>query len=254
MIKVVILGAGNVATQLFNAFFNSEKAMVVQVYNRSQPNLEFFKTKTSTTTSLHELSEADIYILALKDDAIIKIAPELKHLKGLVVHTSGSVGLNVLKDCERSGVFYPLQTFSKSKKVDFKEIPLCLETEKEADFLLLKKLGKSISDKVFAINSDQRKSLHVAAVFVCNFVNHLYALGEDICKQNNMQFEMLQPLIMETAGKVAKLNPKEAQTGPALRNDQSTIKTHLNSLQNENERQIYKLLTKSIQEFHGKKL
>lgn len=254
MIRIVILGAGNVATQLFKVFFRSEKSSVVQVYNRSKARLNFFKEKTSTTNSLEDLAEADIYILALKDDAIAEIALKLAHLKALIVHTSGSVSISALDSCERNGVFYPLQTFSKNKKVDFHEIPICLETNNEKDFLLLKALAESISKKVYAISSEQRKTLHVSAVFVCNFVNHLYAIGAKLCEEHKMSFEMLQPLIMETAKKITELNPIEAQTGPALRQDQQTIESHLSFLKSKKQKEIYELLTHSIQELHGKKL
>ncbi len=171
----------------------------------------------------------------------------------MVVHTSGSVALSELSSKNRKGVFYPLQTFSKNKAVNFKEIPICLEAENETDYQTLELIGKSISDKIFNINSEQRKALHVAAVFVCNFSNHLYQIGNEICDQNNIPFEVLHPLIMETAAKIKTLSPSEAQTGPAKRNDTQTINTHLNFLRNETQKEIYKILTKSIID-NGKKL
>ena len=170
----------------------------------------------------------------------------------MVVHTSGSSALAVLDNKNRKGVFYPLQTFTKGKKVDFTPIPICLETENEQDYQLLENLGNCISKKVFQINSEQRKSLHVAAVFVCNFVNHLYQIGNEICEANQIPFEVLHPLIQETAQKILELTPKEAQTGPALRNDTKTIQKHLDFLSDENYTTIYKLLTQSIQ--NGNKL
>ncbi|HET8886611.1 MAG TPA: DUF2520 domain-containing protein [Salinimicrobium sp.] len=254
MIKVVILGTGNVATHLFNAFFNSEKAVIIQVYNHQPENLKAFAEKTSTTTSLNSLKKADVYLIALKDDVIEKIAAQLQDLDGIVVHTSGSVGIDVLKKFNRRGVFYPLQTFSKSKEVNFEEAPICLEAGSETDFVTLKKLAESISKNVFPISSEQRKSLHLAAVFVSNFVNHMYVMGEEICKEKMVPFEILQPLIKETANKVTTLKPSEAQTGPAIRKDQKTIDAHFSVLENERQKEIYTLLTKSIQQFHGKEL
>jgi predicted short-subunit dehydrogenase-like oxidoreductase (DUF2520 family) len=132
-------------------------------------------------------------------------------------------------------------------------VPLCLEAENESDLKILNELAKSVSDKVFEVDSDQRKSLHVAAVFVSNFVNHLYKLGSDICIEHKVPFEILKPLILETAKKVQLLSPNEAQTGPAKRNDTTTINKHLAILTDENQKEIYKLLTKSIID-HGKKL
>ena len=149
--------------------------------------------------------------------------------------------------------FYPLQTFSKNKEINFREVPICLEAEKETDFQLLNIVAQSVSEKVFCIDSNQRKSLHVAAVFVCNFVNHLYQIGNEICEENKVPFEILHPLILETANKITALSPKEAQTGPAKRNDTKTINAHLNLLTNETQKEIYKLLTKSIID-NGKKL
>jgi len=117
----------------------------------------------------------------------------------------------------------------------------------------LEKIGKSISEKIFKINSEQRKALHVAAVFSCNFVNHFYAIGNKICDENEIPFEILHPLIIETANKIKTLSPAEAQTGPAKRNDTQTINAHLNFLQDETQKEIYKILTKSIID-NGKKL
>jgi len=147
-----------------------------------------------------------------------------------------------------------LQTFTKGKEVDFKNIPICIESQFNDDYNVLKKLADSISDKVFTINSEQRRSLHVSAVFVNNFVNHLYSIGNTICDEHQIPFEILQPLIKETADKIMSLSPHEAQTGPAKRNDQTTIQSHLDFLSDGNHKNIYKLLTQSIQEDHGKKL
>ena len=133
-----------------------------------------------------------------------------------------------------------LQTFSKDKEIDFSEIPFCLEAENEKDYNLLKTLALSIGQKVYSISSKQRKTIHVAAVFVNNFTNHLYKIGNDICKQNNVPFEILLPLIKETSLKIEQLEPKNAQTGPAIRKDKKTINNHLNLL-NDDQQEIYKI-------------
>lgn len=254
MIDLVLLGSGNVATHLYRAFSASEEIRVKQVYNHAEESLKDFKAETAVTTSLSELMKADIYLLALKDDVIPDVAQKLSHLNGLVAHTSGSVTLNALEACKRAGVFYPLQTFSRNKELEYSQIPFCLEANNTSDLEMLKKIAKNISGKAYEINSEQRKKLHLSAVFVCNFVNHLYSIGEDICKENDIPFEILQPLIKETAEKVKDSSPSEVQTGPAIRRDQSTIDAHLKLLSSSENKEIYQLITTAIQSFHGKKL
>lgn len=253
MIEVVLLGTGNVATHLFRAFSASEGIRVKQVYNHSARSLKTFEREISTTTSLSSLVDADLYLLALKDDAICDTAKKLQERKALIAHTSGSVPLDALA-FDRSGVFYPLQTFSKEKEVDYTSIPFCLEARKPSDLILLKKLALAVSNKAFEIDSHQRKKLHLSAVFVCNFVNHLYTIGEKICKENEIPFEILHPLINETAKKIESASPAEVQTGPAIRGDQSTINAHLELLNSTENTELYQLFTKAIQTFHGKKL
>ena len=144
--------------------------------------------------------------------------------------------------------FYPLQTFTKGKKVDFKKIPICIEAEQDNDLKILEQLAVLISEKTHLINSQQRKALHVAAVFVNNFVNHLYQIGSEICQENQIPFSILEALITETASKIERLSPKNAQTGPAKRNDKGTIDAHLDFLKSDvSKQEIYKLLTQSIQ-------
>lgn len=254
MINLVLLGSGNVATHLYRAFSASEKVKVIQVYNHTNNGLTAFEGKTPVTTSLEELKEADVYLLAQKDDVIAGVANKLGSKKGLVAHTSGAVSLSAIEACPRTGVFYPLQTFSRDKEVNYSDIPFCLEAKKPEDLALLKTMAGEISGKAYEISSDQRKKLHLSAVFVCNFVNHLYTVGESICEENNIPFQILQPLIKETANKVRTSSPSEVQTGPAIRHDESTIHAHLELLKNPDNREIYQTLTKAIQNFHGKKL
>lgn len=252
MIQLVLLGSGNVATHLYRAFSASQKVQVKQVYNRSFNNLDSFDT--NVTTEISELVDADFYLLALKDDVIPEIAEKLQSKQALIAHTSGSVGLDALGKCKRKGVFYPLQTFSKEKQLDYSEIPFCLEANSSEDLELLKQMAAEISGKAYEISSEQRKKIHLSAVFVCNFVNYMYNIGEKICRENDIPFEILQPLIMETAKKIQDASPSEVQTGPAIRNDKSTIQAHLEQLKDPQNKQIYKLLTQAIQSFHGKKL
>lgn len=257
MVKIIIIGSGNVAQHLIAAFQNSkntgDEIELTQVFSRKANTLANVLDASLITTDIANLLEADLYIIAVSDDAIAAVAAQLAFKNRLVVHTSGSVGLDVLDDNNRRGVFYPLQTFTKNKAVDFKTIPICLESENSTDFRLLEKVAKVISDKVFAINSEQRKALHVAAVFVNNFTNHLYTIGNEICQENQVPFDILKPLILETAQKIMTISPKDAQTGPAKRNDLKTIEAHQLFLSDKNQSTIYKIITQSIQD-NGKKL
>ena len=228
MISVIVIGKGNVGTHLYNALSEADNVNVTLINSRK----------------LENIPQADVTIIAVSDDAITKVSSKIKN--SFVVHTSGSVAMKSLKNSKRKGVFYMLQTFSKNKKVNFSEIPFCLEAEKYEDLKLLETLAKTIGKNIYHINSEQRKALHVAAVFVNNFTNHLYKIGNDICTEHNVPFEVLQPLIQETSAKIKSISPKVAQTGPAIRKDKKTIKNHLELLDKQQQK-IYKILTKSIQ-------
>jgi len=228
MISILILGTGNVASHLNKAFLKTENVDVININSRD----------------LKVVPKADVTFVAVSDDAIEEVSSKITN--SFVVHTSGSFPLKSLKNKTNKGVFYMLQTFSKEKKINFSEVPFCLEAERISDYMLLETLAKSLGSKIYNINSKQRISLHIAAVFVNNFTNHIYKIGNDICKKNNIPFEILHPLIKETAIKIESLPPGIAQTGPAVRKDLKTIKKHLELLDKENKK-IYKILTKSIQ-------
>lgn len=251
MIKIAIIGSGNVAQHLAVAFSGNAETEIVQVFSRKKTPFANVNPEKITDT-FNNLLPADLYIIAVSDDAIAEVSGQLPFENRLVVHTSGSVAMETLDSKNRKGVFYPLQTFTKNKATDFKVIPICLESQTADDYLLLEKVAKSISDSVFKISSEQRKALHVSAVFVNNFVNHLYKIGNDICTEHQIPFEILKPLINETAQKIMTLSPNEAQTGPAKRNDQQTISAHLDFLSDANQKNIYNILTQSIQ--NGKNL
>lgn len=245
------------AQHLIRAFNNPDvsapQVELIQAFSRKKDQLIHLLDSGKIIDDFQDLAQADLYILAISDDAIAAVSSQLPFENRLVVHTSGSVAITDLDDKNRKGVFYPLQTFSKEKLVDFKNIPVCLETQNESDYAIVETVAKSISKTVFPIDSNQRKALHVSAVFVNNFVNHLYQIGQEICEENHVPFEILKPLILETVQKIMVLSPKEAQTGPAKRNDLATIKSHQLFLSNENHDTIYKILTQSIQH-NGKKL
>jgi len=205
-----------------------------------------FIDSSKIINDLKDLKPADIILVAVSDDAISEVTSQIPVKNQLVAHISGSSPLEVINGTHRRGVFYMLQTFSKGKQVDFSQVPFCLEADNESDFATLEQLALLFSEKVYKINTEQRKSLHTAAVFVSNFVNHMYVLGEEICKENKVPFEILKPLIIETAHKLEFLSPKKAQTGPAIRNDKQTIDRQIESLTDENKKLIYKTITNSI--------
>ncbi len=255
MIKIVILGAGNVSSHLINAFSSSSEAQVVQVYNHNPQTLNSLSFDGNSTTQINHLHKADVYILAVADDVIKKMTRALPFKNRLVIHTSGSVSINDIHSKNRRGVFYPLQTFSKSRKVNFSEVPFCIEAENETDVLFLKRLAGILSKNVLIVDSERRKQLHLAAVFVCNFVNYLYHVGYELTTSNDLPFDLLLPLINETAAKINTSVPEKMQTGPAKRNDKKTMKKHLDALVLPQHKSLYKLLSKSIQEnYGGKKL
>jgi predicted short-subunit dehydrogenase-like oxidoreductase (DUF2520 family) len=247
MIRITVIGSGNVAQHLIKAFTKSDLIEIVQVFSRKKEVLSSLIGFEKIVSAFEDLKEADLYIIAVSDKAISEVSKQLPFQNRIVVHTSGTASLAVLDVKNRNGVFYPLQTFSKTKEVDFSTVPICLEAENPYDYRVLETVAKSISTAVYPINSEQRKALHVSAVFVNNFTNHLYQIGQEICEEHQVPFAILKPLIQETAEKVKTLNPVDAQTGPAKRNDSTTIEAHLAYLTNEKQKNIYTILTQSIQ-------
>ena len=253
MISIVILGAGNVATHLFKAFNNSKETTVIQWFNRSIESINPYRNTVDITNDLNALKDADVYILAVSDDVIGALSSKLPFENKLVVHTSGSVSVYDIDKKNKRGVLYPLQTFSKNTEMDFANVPICIETIDKKSYPILKALAKSTGSPTKRINSDQRRVLHLAAVFVNNFTNQLYRIGHEITESEGAEFDMLKPLILETAKKIQEVSPYRAQTGPAKRNDKKTIKKHLKSLDSQHHKDIYQLLTTSIQNTHGRK-
>lgn len=251
MLKIVVIGSGNVAQHLIKAIEASGAATLVQAYARHPEKLAHLLEEERIVSSFDAIADAEIYLLSVTDDAISDVASQLPFEGRLVAHTSGSVAMTATDAKNRRAVFYPLQTFSKAKKVDFSTIPICLESENEEDYTTLEQLARSLSQSVYRIDSQQRQAIHVAAVFVSNFTNHMYALGDAVCRENSIPFDILKPLITETADKINTLPPAEAQTGPAVRHDQKTIEKHIGFLKEENLKNIYTLLTQSIQKTNG---
>jgi len=252
--SIVILGAGNVAFHLTRALIENT-CNVRQIFNRT---LEHAKeigeaNRISYTDRISEIEKADIYIIASADSGIEEFSHYIPYDDVLVVHTSGSSPLSVLKGDYRKGVFYPLQTFSKERTMRYDNIPFFIEAENPDDLKKLNELGSRISSEVHELNFASRMQVHMTGVWANNFVNHLYYIAGNICEQNNVPFDVLLPLIQETANKVIEMNPKDAQTGPAKRGDQMIIDRHLEALQNDSRLlQIYQLLTDSIKRVYEK--
>lgn len=248
--EIVLLGSGNVATHLAKAL-KAKGEKVVQVYSPSLVNAKLLADSIAAE-AVNDLNavktDARLYIISVKDDAIESIAEGLKAVSGLVVHTSGTTDIKVLSAyVKQAGVFYPLQTFSKAKEVDFDRIPLCIEATDADQLEVLHKLAAKLSQQVYELDGEKRKVLHLAAVFACNFPNHLYALANQVLQQNGLDFEIIRPLIAETADKVMTNLPENVQTGPAVRADETTMNKHLSMLKDMPElHEIYQTLSNSI--------
>lgn len=252
--KIVLLGSGNVATHLGLAL-KAAGEEIIQVWSRSMENASALAVKlgAEATCALSEVSpDADIYIIAVNDDAIADVAARLPDKNKLVVHTSGSTGIDVLMQASAQiGVLYPLQTFSKIKPVDFSEIPIAVEGNSAEVVATLKSLAEKLSHKTLEMSSAQRLILHVAAVFACNFTNHLYNIASGVLKQRGLDFELIRPLIAETAGKIQTNEPHKVQTGPAVRNDLATMSRHMEALKEQPQlAEMYRMLSESIVNLH----
>jgi predicted short-subunit dehydrogenase-like oxidoreductase (DUF2520 family) len=248
--RITIIGSGNVATHLAAAFKNAGHT-IAQVYSRDiqHASLLAYHVKAEPVDDLKQIDpEADLFLIAVKDDAIGGIAKALARHNKLIVHTSGATSIHtILEYTPNAGVFYPLQTFSKTKELDFRTVPLCIEGADEEITARLKELAQTISNNVYQVDSEKRKILHLAAVFACNFPNYLYYAAGQILQQHDLDFNLLRPLILETAEKVQLLSPAEVQTGPAIRNDSKTMMAHLKLLQDNPElERLYNQLSQLI--------
>jgi predicted short-subunit dehydrogenase-like oxidoreductase (DUF2520 family) len=252
--QIVIAGAGNVATNL--AFsFHKNISKNIHIHGKSEASAKALADKLNCPYSL-DINDvpknADLYIISVNDDAVFELAQnnlfKEKINNNLIVHTVGSIPIHVLKQLSGNyGVFYPLQTFSKHKILDFKNIPLCIEANSGFSFNTLNKYASRISDDVRNISSEQRKYIHLAAVFANNFTNGMFSVSEKILKEKGINFDILIPLIEETTEKIKTTDPSKSQTGPAVRNDKKTVGMHLELLKDKPELQnIYKIISDTI--------
>ena len=233
--KIAIIGQGNVGSHLFNAL--KDKAIVETVNPRTLENLP---------------SDADLILICVSDNAIEEVVSRLPESNAVIAHTSGSIGMNVLKEQGgKYGVMYPLQTFTKGVDLNYKEIPVFLEGSNLETLEILKETAALFTEDIRYADSEQRRQLHLASVFTCNFVNALAAIGEDLLKKSGIDFSAVRPLMKQTVNKLDLLTPQEAQTGPARRKDTKVLETHLSMLSSKPEYQlIYRLLTETIQKHY----
>lgn len=248
--RITLIGSGNVATH-FGAALKNAGHRIVQVYSRDEQNASMlaYHIGAEAISDLDNINpDTDIFIISISDDAIAGIAEQLARYNKLIVHTSGATDLyTLLAFTGNAGVLYPLQTFSKTKEVDFRSVPLCIEGADEKISQTLTEMAQTISNNVYPISSAQRKALHLAAVFACNFPNYLYSVAQKLLSAKKMRFDLLRPLILETAEKVQQQFPADVQTGPAVRGDAKTMNTHIQQLQSEPElEQLYRLLSQGI--------
>lgn len=255
---IAFVGAGNLATHLAQALSKAGHN-VKAIYSPSGTSAWELAQKIGDSckavSNLEELPLVDIYILAVSDDALPNVVAHWpQHCKGgVVAHTAGSIPMDALASIGGDyGVFYPLQTFSKSRKLNFSTIPCFIEANSEATSQRLLALARTISNAVKALDSDGRAHLHLSAVFACNFVNHLYDVSSQLLANKGVAPKWLEPLIQETAAKALTLSPRKAQTGPAVRGDKGVMEKHLSRLADTPEwQEIYALLSNSIyQTFH----
>ena len=251
MKRVVIIGSGNLAEALARAVAKSGLELV-QIFARNAERARIIAELTATDWATHPgmlAQDADIYLIAVSDKAVEHVAATLPIPEGAAVaHTAGSVPLAAIPEkFARRAVFYPMQTFTKGREVDFSVIPVFLETPSAELRPELEAFARQLSGTVIWATSEQRARVHLAAVFACNFANHMYALGERLLQKNGLPFDILLPLIDETARKVHGLSPRSAQTGPAVRYDTGVIEKHLDMLADEPEMQrLYRLLSDDI--------
>ena len=253
--KIVLIGAGNVATCMGLALQKCGHT-VCQVVSKTLASARELAGKLGCSSAVFSEkieADAELYIVAVVDDALgdVTRAVSSSNPNALFVHTSGSVSIDVWRGkAMRFGVFYPMQTFTKSRPVDFSEVSFFVEANREQDVVLLKTLAGQLGSKAYEITSAQRRILHIAAVFACNFTNHMYAVAARLMEKHDLPFESLLPLIDETARKVHHLAPVDAQTGPARRNDEKILAAHRAMLSDEPALAgLYELISKDIQDY-----
>jgi predicted short-subunit dehydrogenase-like oxidoreductase (DUF2520 family) len=255
--RISFMGAGRVAHHLAHVL--SQHHQIVQIYSRTLATAQTLATQVNATATMNiaELNpEIDLVIIAVSDQAIASVISNVHQQlpKVLIVHTSGSTDIEVLAQIHaRAGVFYPLQTFSLDRDIPWLDTPIFVEAKSEDDLVLLVEFANQLSTRVYSYTSAQRLSLHLAAVFACNFTNYCYDMAKQIVDAQHVDFSLLYPLILETANKALHNDPKQMQTGPAMRGDQNILKMHeqmLQKAQREDLKNIYQLMSQQILQSH----
>ncbi len=256
MSKIVLIGAGNLAWHLGSALINGGH-QIVQVYSKTPQNAielgDFLKATHTTDLSLID-PYADFYFLAIPDDTLLNLHQYLPFKDRFFIHCSGASPLHSIhKLGEKTGVLYPLQTFTKSVEINFSTIPILIETQRKQDFIQLSVLASTLSEYVVEANSEKRAKAHLSGVFANNFTNHLFRIAEEILQETDLSYQILFPIIAETVRKVFTVGPEKSQTGPAIRHDQTTIRHHLELLNSHPDYEaLYIGLTDNIQKLNEK--
>lgn len=230
--KIVLIGAGNLATCLGRAL-QLAKHEIRQVYSRTLSSAQQLADRldAAAVSDIEEVTkDADLYIISVKDSALESVIRQLcvGREERIFVHTAGSMPMNIFSGrAKHFGVIYPMQTFSKAREVDFREIPIFLEASSESVYAEINELARSISSRIYKLNSADRRYLHLSAVWACNFVNHCYNISSEVLEQKGIPFSVMLPLIDETARKIHTMQPKDAQTGPAVRYDENVIRAQM---------------------------
>ena len=250
MKNIILVGSGNVATHLGIALQKGNYP-IIQVYSRSIENAKKLAEKLNTnyTNDLTQLKAADLIIVSVNDNAISKVLSQIKNTS--IVHTSGSIGMNIFNDhFSNYGVLYPLQTFNKEVNLNISEIPFCIEGNNLAFEKQLTTLAKQLSNNVVLMDSEQRKQVHIAAVFACNFSNQMFSIADDLLAEKNLDFKILLPLIKQTIAKLSTNKPKTVQTGPAKRNDNNIIQEHIKHINKQEVKDLYQEISNNIIRTH----
>ncbi|MDR0429729.1 MAG: DUF2520 domain-containing protein [Tannerellaceae bacterium] len=247
--KIVFIGAGNLATCV-SLEMQRAGMTISQICSRTRDSAESLAKKLNCqwTTNINEIiPDADLYIFSLKDTALPEVIAKVKPNDGMWVHTAGSVPMQVFEGhAERYGVFYPLQTFSKKRRVKLDQIPIFLEVNNPEDLKMLRKIAIALSGNAVELDSEKRRFLHLAAVYACNFTNHMYLLASKILDEQSISYDVLLPLIVETAQKLVDVPPAEAQTGPAVRFDKEIMDKQIAMLKDPGMQTIYRLISQNI--------
>lgn len=252
--RISFIGSGNVASHLATAFYKAQHN-IIEIHSLNQENAEILAdmTQSSVLKKIEDINEnIDLCFICVPDQYIEGISSRLP--KNIThIHTSGNTLLSQLKG-NTTGVFYPLQTFSKNKLIDYSTLNILLESDDTHILNLMKQLASDLKSQIHFVNSKERQKLHVAAVFACNFSNLMVDISEELLSDNQLDSKLLLPLILETTNKLKTLSAKQAQTGPAIRGDKNTIQNHQDILKqySPSVQNIYEVLTKEIQKRHGK--